>query len=330
MTRLSHRLRLVSGAALAALAASLLLVVPASGAASTGTLRVNLVDGSGAPVAGRIMVAPQGSSFVTTDTATGTASHDFTLEPGSYGLVVLTHWGGATCAGVAPCSAVPTGMTPVTGAVAVVAETLTTYTLTVAVDTTLVGTPAVGKTLSVQLNPGLAAWDALIDGVYDGLQYQWLRDGTAIPGATTYAYVPTLADAGRRLSVRLGYTGPTVEFLADYIGSDPTPRVLGPVGIPKVATKTFIALSRSPITVKQQTTLRVDVVSGDDVVSGTVVVTIGKKARTHTLRNGRTSVKLKGLKKGTYVVRVTYRGSTTFQPSTSPKKKLVVTAASRR
>jgi len=38
------------------------------------------------------------------------------------------------------------------------------------------------------------------------LTVQWLRAGKAIPGATSFAYTPTTADKGARLSVRVTAT----------------------------------------------------------------------------------------------------------------------------
>jgi hypothetical protein len=38
------------------------------------------------------------------------------------------------------------------------------------------------------------------------VKYQWLRDGAPISGATNYAYVPSTADAGKRISMRFTLT----------------------------------------------------------------------------------------------------------------------------
>lgn len=60
---------------------------------------------------------------------------------------------------------------------------------------TIVGTPAIGSTLTV--DPG--TWTPA--GV--SFAYQWLRDGEAIEGATNNTYAPTLADADFDISVRV-------------------------------------------------------------------------------------------------------------------------------
>ena len=66
------------------------------------------------------------------------------------------------------------------------------------------GAPQVGKTLT-----------ALIDDIEDGngvptsasdFTYQWLRDGTDIPGATEDTYAVTTTDVGHRIRVRVSFT----------------------------------------------------------------------------------------------------------------------------
>ncbi|NDW46339.1 calcium-binding protein, partial [Ruegeria sp. PrR005] len=63
------------------------------------------------------------------------------------------------------------------------------------------GTAKQGETLTADAS-GVA--DA--DGIVDGSQaYQWLRDGTAIPGAAAASYMLTADDVGTALSVRFSY-----------------------------------------------------------------------------------------------------------------------------
>ncbi|MCU9840592.1 hypothetical protein OEZ49_22905 [Ruegeria sp. WL0004] len=63
------------------------------------------------------------------------------------------------------------------------------------------GTAKQGETLTADAS-GVA--DA--DGITDGSQgYQWLRDGTAISGATAASYLLTAADVGTTVSVRFSY-----------------------------------------------------------------------------------------------------------------------------
>lgn len=60
---------------------------------------------------------------------------------------------------------------------------------------TLAGDPLVGATLTVTTG----TWDA--SGLWFG--YQWLRDGAAIPGASTASYVLDAADLGHQVSARV-------------------------------------------------------------------------------------------------------------------------------
>ncbi|MFT4294381.1 MAG: CHAP domain-containing protein [Micropruina sp.] len=69
---------------------------------------------------------------------------------------------------------------------------------------TISGTPRVGAILSA--DPGI--WMA--DVTY---QYQWLREGSQIEGATTASYQPTVADIGKRLSVRVSGWAPASQIL---------------------------------------------------------------------------------------------------------------------
>lgn len=62
------------------------------------------------------------------------------------------------------------------------------------------GTAMVGRTL--QASPGV--WN--VEGV--ALSYQWLRDGTAIAGATNATYAVGQTDTGRRLAVQVTATAP--------------------------------------------------------------------------------------------------------------------------
>ncbi|HVW47938.1 MAG TPA: fibronectin type III domain-containing protein [Solirubrobacterales bacterium] len=63
---------------------------------------------------------------------------------------------------------------------------------------TISGTPAVGVTVAAVLADGTGA---------KGLDYQWLRDGAPIAGATRSSYTPVPADAERLLQVRVDAGG---------------------------------------------------------------------------------------------------------------------------
>ncbi len=79
-------------------------------------------------------------------------------------------------------------------------------------------TAAVGEYLSTDVTP----WSA--PGQTVTYSYQWLRAGKAIKGATTYIYVVSSKDLGKRLSVRLTGTAPT--YLTVVTTSAPTAPVV--------------------------------------------------------------------------------------------------------
>ena len=59
-----------------------------------------------------------------------------------------------------------------------------------------------GQTLTVDTS-GIADEDGLEDAAFG---YQWLADGTAIPGATASAYTPAEADEGKPVTVQVSFT----------------------------------------------------------------------------------------------------------------------------
>ncbi|WP_432479269.1 M6 family metalloprotease domain-containing protein [Nocardioides sp. GXQ0305] len=65
----------------------------------------------------------------------------------------------------------------------------------------ITGTPRYGSML--RANPGV--WPGVTD-----FDYQWRRNGAPIPGATGTTYTPARADVGRRLTVRVTGTGPSL------------------------------------------------------------------------------------------------------------------------
>ena len=66
----------------------------------------------------------------------------------------------------------------------------------------ITGTARVGETLTVNTS-GIADEDGLEDAAFS---YQWLADGTAIPGATAGAYTPVEADEGKPVTVQVNFT----------------------------------------------------------------------------------------------------------------------------
>ena len=66
----------------------------------------------------------------------------------------------------------------------------------------ITGTAQVGETLTVDTS-GITDGDGLEDAAFS---YQWLADGTAIPGATASAYTPVAADEGKAITVQVNFT----------------------------------------------------------------------------------------------------------------------------
>jgi len=129
-------------------------------------------------------------------------------------------------------------------------------TLTTTPTPRLLGTPAVGSTLTVE--PG--TWGP----APVTLRYQWNRDGTAVAGMTTTSYAVTTADAGSTLTVtvtgsRSGYASASRTSAA--VGVDPSGRVRHVAG--ELSTNTT------------WTTDTVDVV----VIDGTLTVPAGRTLR---------------------------------------------------
>src|SRR5262249_25632048 len=89
-------------------------------------------------------------------------------------------------------------------------------TVTIALGTLATGTPAISGTAQVgsQLTVDPGTWT---DGT--AFAYQWLRDGTAIDGATAATYTATAADAGAQVTAKVtgtkdGFTSATATSAA--------------------------------------------------------------------------------------------------------------------
>lgn len=310
------------------------LVVPPVSAAPTGTLRIHVVDSSGHPVTGAIYAVGDTDSFSSFEKY-AVSDHDFALPPGRYGAVSLTPWGGLTCYAIADCDGSdsvlygPEELDPATQ-LTVTDGGLVEATIVVGQPAVVTGSPTVGGLLTVTLT---AAMQRLVtvftQSEFPGtVAYQWLRDGAPIPTATGTVYAPRTEDAGHAIAVRLTlgagfayYFGPT-----GPLGGDNSPRTLAASTIKRIATATYLQIARSPVRVGQRASLRVDVTGTDKVVTGKVVVTVGKRRWTVSLRNGSARLRLPALAQGRYVVRASYGGTSAYQPSTSRRAKLVVKA----
>jgi hypothetical protein len=177
---------------------------------------------------------------------------------------------------------------------------------------TIAGSAYAGKTLTV--DPG--AWGP--DGV--ALGYQWLRNGTAIAGATGTSYKTVSADVGKDVAVQV--TG----SLSGYASASQTS---GSVRIVKYASKAKISLKKSKIKKKSKPKVTIKVTtSATKSPTGKIVVKFGKKSKTYTLKaanKGKITVTGPKLtKKGSYKVYATYKGTWKIKSSKSAKKTLKV------
>jgi hypothetical protein len=130
--------------------------------------------------------------------------------------------------------------------------------------------------------------------------YQWLRDGVAIPGATSSRYAVTTADAG--MSVSVAVTAAKAGAAAVTVTSSAVP-----VHKLSAQVRAKVKAHRG-----KRAKLKVRVLSAAPV-SGTVrVVVDGKKVKAAVvLVGGKATVKLPKLHAGRHTVKVRYSGSTT-------------------
>jgi hypothetical protein len=142
----------------------------------------------------------------------------------------------------------------------------------------ITGTPAVGARLTARPS----GWVALSDP-----EYQWLRNGIEIPGATAATYTVTAADAGQTLAVRMTETP---EWYSTASATSPPLAVPTNTTAPKVSSASYRSGSvRLKVKVTQKGTLTIKVTTK----SGKKTITLGahnvsvKKAGTVS-----TSVKL--------------------------------------
>ncbi|WP_432479789.1 Ig-like domain repeat protein [Nocardioides sp. GXQ0305] len=179
------------------------------------------------------------------------------------------------------------------------------------------GTPKVGWLLSVDKG----SWTPS-SGAGFSYAYQWLRDGTPIPGAVSGSgYRVQAADAGREVSVQV---------TAKWTGHTDGVETSDAVAVPRVKSTTTGQLSASKIRKKARAKVSVYVsASGLSDPTGKVRVKKGSKtlasATLKATRSGRITVTLPRLPKGRHQLKVSYAGETRVAPSTSKAMKLTVT-----
>jgi len=146
--------------------------------------------------------------------------------------------------------------------------------------------------------------------------YQWLRDGTPIPGATSTAYKLGATDIGTQLSVRV---------TATKAGKAPGTAVSAATArVAKATSSTKVALSKTKVKKGKPLQVRVTVVSSPTATGKVTVRVDGKAVKTLTLKRGKASVNVVVKRKGKHKVTAVYAGSTVVAGSTSAPRVIKV------
>jgi len=168
------------------------------------------------------------------------------------------------------------------------------------------GTPKAGSVLAI--NPG--TW---LGGVVTPVfAYQWYNTSGAIPGATAREYVPTLADAGKQLAATV--TATATGYLSGL-------SVTNVVKVAKAKSKTRLKRVKGRLV-----SIRVSPAAAHP--TGKVRMKDGKRTlKTYKIRaadNGKRTVRLPKLRKGTHKIRAIYLGNKALTRSRSKVLRLVI------
>jgi len=325
----------------AALAAALVLnplvgSAPAAAAdPGAGSLSVSVVDDRGQPVVFAGAVA-HGAGPV--ELAAGTAYLASTtvksLPVGTYGIAVLTGWGGLVCRGFSPCTP-DFGTAPLTPDAVTVSEGTTTSVTLTSPTPTMTGTGALGQPLTVVVPSGLTAvGDAIIAAIGGepasfAPKVAWRRDGAPI-GATGLTYRPTSRDAGHAITAVVTFPPKLAGYYAmtGVSALVPTPLTTAAVAVPKATPELSVDVPRK-VTQGRRPTVFVEV--DDNAATGPVRLAVtGARTQVAPLRSGLARFRLPVLKPGRHRVTVTYRGSAEFEPATATATITVTKARKRR
>ena len=180
--------------------------------------------------------------------------------------------------------------------------------LTAQVSPTIAGAKRVGGVLDI--NPG--TWLGGLELVEPLFEYQWYTTKGAIPGADTKQYVPKLADAG-------GYLAATVTAVL--------PGFLDGLGITNVVKVAKLG-SKTKLRKAGPRVVALRVIPGVARPTGKVRLMTGTRVlrtvRLQAADNGRRTVKLPMLAKGTHRVRAVYQGSKSLKKSRSQVLRLTL------
>jgi surface antigen len=159
--------------------------------------------------------------------------------------------------------------------------------LTMSAEPALAGDPHVGRALTV--TPGVVGPAGVT------VRYRWFRDDVRIKRATGPSYVPTVADLGSRLSLRVRYVKPGYTSIVRTLALPPRVQTY-----PRIRT---LSTSHRTLTVR----LRAD---GVRAVHGAVTLVDARgHHRTRQLKRGTTTFSPRWLRAGRTTVTVVYQGS---------------------
>jgi hypothetical protein len=184
--------------------------------------------------------------------------------------------------------------------------------LTALTSPSIAGNGNVGALLSAY--PG--TWGGLLAPIFG---YQWLRDGTAISGASDSTYVAKAADAGRVITLKVSAT---------RLGYAPGTATTAGLPIAKMSTATRASLLKKSIAKDTVALLRITLSGTGAKPSGPVKVYDGARLlKSYSVRvsdNGSRTVKLPRLKSGVHKIKAVFGGSSAFTGSRSKVVKLTV------
>jgi hypothetical protein len=175
----------------------------------------------------------------------------------------------------------------------------------------VIGTPGVGRQLTA--DPG--TWDA--PGA--AFTYQWLRDGVALPGATSPTYTVRLGDASHVLAFTV---------TATLAGHQPGTATAAGVAIPRLASTTRLSLVSTTVKKGKKAGLRIVLAATGAKPAGKVKVYDGARLlKGYSVRvadHGVRIVRLPVLKPGKHKIKGVYAGSASILGSTSKVVTLTV------
>lgn len=153
----------------------------------------------------------------------------------------------------------------------------------------------------------------------ESFQFQWLRNGAAIPGATAATYRVTRSDPGRYLSVRV---------IARKAGYNPAVARSANKLIPRVASRSAAVFVDNTITVRAYPRMRVTVTAPGIVPTGVIRVYEGtrllKSVTLTASHTGRIYITLPKRSAGRHYLHARYLGSSFVAPSRSANIALYV------